>query len=269
MHDEVRRFLPNSVRRVTEDTVDWLRNRHKVEREARREGAAAKRRPSVRVFRGSGPQRHSGFARAIDGDTLEVDGVRVRLHGIDAPEYEQPCWFHGRHWLCGREATRVLANQLHDRQVVCEIRHRDVYGRASLHAALPEEISTPGWLLRVGPLPTGGTRVPTCQRSRARVRPSAGYGGAKSWRRGIGARASAWQAPKGLRKHRAGGARSRATSARTASVSITSRAAVTTDRPESTVPEVSGGSAPSATREPPDGGGQDSSVDVQADVYRT
>ena len=129
MHDEVRRFLPNSVRRVTEDTVDWLRNRHKVEREARREGAAAKRRPSVRVFRGSGPQRHSGFARAIDGDTLEVDGVRVRLHGIDAPEYEQPCWFHGRHWLCGREATRVLANQLHDRQVVCEIRDRDVYGR--------------------------------------------------------------------------------------------------------------------------------------------
>ena len=28
----------------------------------------------------------TGSARIIDGDTLEVRGARVRLHGIDAPE---------------------------------------------------------------------------------------------------------------------------------------------------------------------------------------
>ncbi len=28
----------------------------------------------------------SGPARVIDGDTLDVQGQRIRLHGIDAPE---------------------------------------------------------------------------------------------------------------------------------------------------------------------------------------
>ena len=101
-----------------------------VRREPEREGATAARdRPAVRVLRGSGPQGLSGLAGAIDGDTLEVNGVRVRLHGIDAPEHDQPCWFRRQRWPCGLEAKRVLANQLHGRQVVCEVRDRDVHGR--------------------------------------------------------------------------------------------------------------------------------------------
>ena len=33
----------------------------------------------------------SGAARAVDGDSLELGGHRVRLYGIDAPERRQTC----------------------------------------------------------------------------------------------------------------------------------------------------------------------------------
>jgi len=33
----------------------------------------------------------SGVASVIDGDTLEIHGTRIRLHGIDAPESAQLC----------------------------------------------------------------------------------------------------------------------------------------------------------------------------------
>lgn len=33
----------------------------------------------------------AGGARILDGDTLDLDGQRIRLYGIDAPEREQTC----------------------------------------------------------------------------------------------------------------------------------------------------------------------------------
>ena len=71
----------------------------------------------------------SGPARVVDGDTLEVRGTRVRLHGIDAPESAQGCRRGGRTWLCGRGAGRALARRIGSRAVACEVRDRDRYGR--------------------------------------------------------------------------------------------------------------------------------------------
>ena len=50
----------------------------------------------------------AGPARVIDGDTLAVGAVRIRLFGIDAPEHDQTCGAAGATWPCGAAAARRL-----------------------------------------------------------------------------------------------------------------------------------------------------------------
>jgi endonuclease YncB( thermonuclease family) len=71
----------------------------------------------------------TGLARVIDGDTIDVGTVRVRLHGVDAPESAQSCLAGGTRWPCGQRATRALAGEIGGRTVACSERDQDRYGR--------------------------------------------------------------------------------------------------------------------------------------------
>jgi len=70
----------------------------------------------------------SGPARVIDGDTLEVAGVRVRLFGIDAPEHRQSCGAAASAWACGDAAARRLT-ELAAPGVRCTGHEHDKYRR--------------------------------------------------------------------------------------------------------------------------------------------
>lgn len=71
----------------------------------------------------------AGHARAIDGDTIELAGQRIRLFGIDAPERSQTCEGASGRYECGRDAGATLAALLRGQNVICEVRDRDRYGR--------------------------------------------------------------------------------------------------------------------------------------------
>lgn len=73
--------------------------------------------------------RLEGVGRVIDGDTLDVGTVRVRLHGIDAFERNQMCDGPRGPWACGAAATRALRARAEGRTLVCEILDTDRYGR--------------------------------------------------------------------------------------------------------------------------------------------
>ena len=65
--------------------------------------------------------------RVVDGDTLRIDGVTYRLWGIDAPEAGHLC---ANGWPAGQTAAEHLRALIRNRQVSCEARTLDRYGRA-------------------------------------------------------------------------------------------------------------------------------------------
>ena len=90
---------------------------------------------SMAVAAAATPEPISGPARVVDGDTLTVSGVRVRLEGIDAPELAQDCERDGRSWRAGHAARRHLYRLVADRNVTCRPVGRDGYGRVIAHCS--------------------------------------------------------------------------------------------------------------------------------------
>ena len=73
-----------------------------------------------------------GKARVIDGDTIEVNGEKIRLLCIDTPESN----YRGKTQYCldnetdcGKLAKKALKEFINRKEVWCEYEKRDMYGR--------------------------------------------------------------------------------------------------------------------------------------------
>ncbi|MBL6934291.1 MAG: thermonuclease family protein [Alphaproteobacteria bacterium] len=94
----------------------------------------------------------TGKPRIIDGDTIEVAGQRIRLHGIDAPEWGQTCARGDEEYSCGQAATEALKEMVADRKINCQGKDVDRYrrivavcfvGETDINARMVEQ----GWAL--------------------------------------------------------------------------------------------------------------------------
>lgn len=94
----------------------------------------------------------TGRASVVDGDTIEIAGERVRLHGIDAPEGRQQCRdADGRPWHCGREAAFALDEFLaQSRPTHCSLLDRDRWGRFVATCIRNDSMDVNEWLVKHG-----------------------------------------------------------------------------------------------------------------------
>src|SRR3546814_6269474 len=65
----------------------------------------------------------------MDGDSLDMAWIGVRLHGVDAPELNQTCAREGQSWAGGKEASAKLAQLVNGAELQCEQRDVDDYDR--------------------------------------------------------------------------------------------------------------------------------------------
>ena len=88
--------------------------------------------------------------RIIDGDTIELNGDRIRFAGIDTPEPKQICTLDNIEIFCGNLATVVLKEKIGNEIVSCAREpEKDFFGRTLGECFINEE-SLSKFLVRNG-----------------------------------------------------------------------------------------------------------------------
>ena len=67
--------------------------------------------------------------RIIDGDTIHLNGKKIRFSGIDTPELKQQCIKNGVKNSCGITAKKLLTKLIGNNNVDCVSEGQDQYNR--------------------------------------------------------------------------------------------------------------------------------------------
>ena len=67
--------------------------------------------------------------KIIDGDTIHINKIKYRLHGIDAPEMNQLCKVKEENYMCGVKSKDFLVSLIANQSVKCEKKDIDRYKR--------------------------------------------------------------------------------------------------------------------------------------------
>ncbi|WP_455477588.1 thermonuclease family protein [Bartonella sp. B41] len=70
-----------------------------------------------------------GEALVIDGDSISISSVMIRLAGIDAPELNQFCGVEEASYPCGVESKKYLESLTENQQIICYWNKKDKYHR--------------------------------------------------------------------------------------------------------------------------------------------
>ncbi|RRD25954.1 thermonuclease family protein [Brucellaceae bacterium VT-16-1752] len=94
-------------------------------------------------------ETRDGSVYVIDGDTVIINKVHIRLKGIDAPEMTQSCERNGNSYDCGKEACNFLRARIGRATIRCETEGFDRYGRDLARCYLGET-DLNGWMVQQG-----------------------------------------------------------------------------------------------------------------------
>jgi len=94
-------------------------------------------------------QVNSQELRVVDGDTIHLNGEKIRFTGIDTPELKQTCIKEEAIDPCGITAKEILIKKISNNKVLCISEGKDQYNRTLAECFVNDE-SLSSYLVRSG-----------------------------------------------------------------------------------------------------------------------
>ena len=91
----------------------------------------------------------SSELKIIDGDTIHLNGEKIRFSGIDTPEIKQTCIKNNEIIKCGIKAKELLIKVTENKKIDCVREGKDQYKRI-LAECFVDDLSLSSYLVKSG-----------------------------------------------------------------------------------------------------------------------